>query len=204
MAGTYKEKIVFGLDNIHVAKVSEDGTFGVPISILGAKTVEASFESSEKNIPADNKTVYTDKRVTSGKGKLGVLGLTMTEKNLLAGGKNVSGGFALNKNTNAPNLALLFAQDKADGGKRLSVIYNCQFSTPGINAVTTDGEMEEQIAEIDFTCTEEGSEGYYYFTVDTKDPLADKAIVDAWFTKVQMPPKDTEVPTGVQATKISK
>ncbi|MDK2587555.1 hypothetical protein QOZ83_17130 [Romboutsia sedimentorum] len=203
MANNYKEKIVYGLSNINVAKVAEDGTFGVPVAILGAKSVEGTFESSEKKIYADNGTAYVDKRVTSGKGKLGVLGLTMTEKALLAGGENMSGGFALNKNTNAPNLALLFSQDKADGGKILSVIYNVQFSIPGINAVTTEEEIEEQIAEIDFTCTEELKEGYYYYSIDTKDDSIDQTMIDAWFTKVQMP-KQTVPNTGVQATKISK
>ncbi len=200
MAGTYKEKIVYGLNEIHVAKVADDGTFGVPVAILGAKTVEATFESSEKKIYADNNTVYVDKRVSSGKGKLGVLGLTMTEKALLAGGENMSGGFALNKNTNAPNLALLFSQDKADGGKILTVVYNSQFSIPGINAVTTEEEMEEQIAEIEFTCSPELAEGYYYYSVDTKDANIDKTMVEAWFTKVQMP-KKTSVPTGAKAVK---
>ena len=28
MAGTYIEKIIYGMDNIHVAPVQEDGSFG--------------------------------------------------------------------------------------------------------------------------------------------------------------------------------
>jgi phi13 family phage major tail protein len=202
MAGTYIEKIVYGLDNIHVAKMSADGTYGVPVAILGAKTVEASFESSEKVMKYDNKTVYTDKRVTGGSGKLGVLGLTTNEKSLLAGTENMSGGFALNRTTNAPNLALIFSQDKADGGKILSVIYNCQFALPGISAVTTEDEVEEQIFELDFTCTEDIKEGYYYQSVDTKDAKADATMIGAWFTAVQMP--KATVTTGAMATKIAK
>ncbi|GAA0863542.1 major tail protein [Paraclostridium tenue] len=183
---TYNEKIVFGFDKIHVAKVNEDGTFGVPVAILGAKSVEATFETSEKKVHADNKIVCSDKRVSSGKGKLGVLGLTMTEKALLAGGENMSGGFALSSTTNAPNLALLFSQDKKDGGQILSVLYNVQFDIPGINATTTEDEIEEQIFEIDFTSLP-SSDGYYYYTVDTKDKDADQAIVSKWFTEVQKP-----------------
>lgn len=185
---TYNEKIVFGFDKIHVAKVNEDGSFGVPVAILGAKSVEASFESSEKKTHADNKVVHSDKRVSSGKGKLGVLGLTMTEKALLAGGENMSGGFALSSTTNAPNLALLFSQDKADGGQILSAIYNVQFDIPGINATTTEDEIEEQVFEIDFTSLP-GADGYYYYTVDTKDKDVDQTIVSKWFTEVQKPKK---------------
>ncbi|WP_270940881.1 major tail protein [Romboutsia lituseburensis] len=187
MAKNYNEKIVFGMSNIHVATVNEDGTFGVPVSILGAKAVEASFESGEQVIHADNKAVYSDKRITKGSGKLSVLGLTTDEKCLLAGTENMSGGFAINATTNAPSLALLFEQDKADGGKLLNVIYNVQFSIPSISAVTTEEEMEEQIAELDFTCLQDLEDGYYYYAVDTKDSKADATMIGKWFTEVQKP-----------------
>ena len=51
MAG-YIEKIVYGMDKIHLAKIKEDGGFDTPIAILGAKSVECSFEIAEKNISA--------------------------------------------------------------------------------------------------------------------------------------------------------
>lgn len=38
MAGTYVEKIVYGMDKIHVAKLNEEtGQYEAPIAILGAK-----------------------------------------------------------------------------------------------------------------------------------------------------------------------
>lgn len=185
----YKEKIIYGLKNIHVAKMNDDGTYSVPVAILGAKSVEATFESSEKIIYADDGSRYSDKRITSGSGTLGVLGLTMTEKALLAGSENMSGGFALNAANNAPSLALLFEQTKADGGKILSAIYNVQFDIPGISAVTTEEEIEEQVFEIDFSALPETKENYYYYTIDTKDAKADATIVEKWFTEVQMPKK---------------
>ncbi|QYE96663.1 major tail protein [Paraclostridium sordellii] len=189
---TYNEKIIFGMKNIHLATIEDEGSFGVPVKVLGAKAVEASFESSEKVIHADNMAVYSDKRIKTGQGKLSVLGLTTNEKCLMAGTKNMSGGFAVNQSTNAPRLALLFEQDKADGGKLLNVIYNVQFSIPGINAVTTEGEVEEQLYEIDFSCLPELSEGYFFYTVDTKDAKADQTMIQNWFTTVQMPKEKME------------
>ena len=35
MAGTYVEKIIYGMSNIHVAKMTEDGNYEVPVQILG-------------------------------------------------------------------------------------------------------------------------------------------------------------------------
>lgn len=192
---TYNEKIVFGMKNIHLATVEDDGTFGVPVKVLGAKAVEASFESTEHTINADDTTVYSQKGIKSGSGKLSVLGLTTNEKCLMAGTKNMSGGFAVSQSTNAPRLALLFEQSKADGGKLLNVIYNVQFSIPGINAVTKEGEIEEQIYELDFTCLPElqSGEGYYFNVVDTTDTKADSTMIDKWYTEVQLPKEGVEV-----------
>ncbi len=189
MSKTYNEKIIFGMSNIHVAKVEGNGEFGVPVQILGGKAVEASFEASEKIVYADNKAVYNDKRITKGSGKLSVLGLTTDEKCLLAGAENMSGGLALNASMNAPSLALLFEQDKADGGKLLNVIYNVQFAIPAISAVTTEGEMSEQISDLDFTCLPDLKQGYFFYTVDTTDAKADEEMVNNWFTTVQLPKK---------------
>lgn len=189
MGKTYKEKIIFGMSNIHVATVEEDGSFGVPVQILGGKAVEASFEASEKVVYADNKAVYNDKRITKGSGKLSVLGLTTDEKCLLAGAENMSGGLALNASMNAPSLALLFEQEKAGGGKLLNVLYNVQFAIPAISAVTTEGEMSEQVSDLDFTCLPDLKQGYFFYTVDTTDAKADEEMVANWFTTVQLPKK---------------
>ena len=35
MAGTYVEKIIYGMSNIHVAKMKEDGSYEAPVAILG-------------------------------------------------------------------------------------------------------------------------------------------------------------------------
>ena len=189
MSKTYNEKIIFGMSNIHVATVEEDGSFGVPVQILGGKSVEASFEAAEKIVYADNKAVYNDKRITKGSGKLSVLGLTTDEKCLLAGTENMSGGLALNASMNAPSLALLFEQEKADGGKLLNVIYNVQFAIPSISAVTTEGEISEQISDLDFTCLPDLKQGYFFYTVDTTDAKTDEEMVANWFTTVQLPKK---------------
>lgn len=188
MAGkNYKQKIIFGMDSIHVATVDTDGTFGTPVKILGAKACEASFESSEIFEYADNIVVDSDKRVTKGSGKLSVLGLTMEEKALLSGVEVMSGGIAIGATTNAPNLALMFAQNKRDGGKILNVIYNIQFSIPDIKATSTEEERSAQIVELDFTCLPDINDQLFMYQVDTTDSTADSTMVSKWFTEVQKP-----------------
>ncbi|KPI54820.1 hypothetical protein KW95_01765 [Clostridioides difficile] len=181
----YTKKIVYGMDKIHVAKISEDG-YVTPMAIVGAKDVEANFEIGDKTIYADNKGIYNNKKISKGSGKLGVIGLTTDEKCLLGGTENMSGGYALADNVIPPNLALLFAQDKADGGSLLTVIYNVQFNPVSIAAVTTEDSIEETKTELDFTALV-GKDGYWYYTIDTTDSKVDADMISKFFTEVQLP-----------------
>lgn len=190
----YEEKIIFGMDKIHVAKMKADGTYDVPVAILGAKAVECSFESKETVFRADNKAVYTNKRVSSGSGKLSTLGMSTSEKALLTGSLDL-GGFVLDANATAPKFALLFENDKADGGKIYNVLYNVTFSVPQIKATTTEEQAEENIVEIDFTALtnkftiENIDYDLFYYSVDTRDTTADTAVLAGFFTSVQTPKK---------------
>lgn len=191
----YEEKIVFGMDKIHVAKLKEDGTYEAPVAILGAKAVECSFESKETVFRADNKAVYTNKKVSSGSGKLSVLGLSNSEKALLTGSLDL-GGFALDGNAIAPKFALLFANDKADGGDVYNVLYNVTFSVPQIKATSIEEQAEENVSEIDFTALTNSIEvdvnvkkDLFYYCVDTKDATANADVISGFFTSVQTPKK---------------
>lgn len=197
MTNNYERKIVYGMSKIHIAPAESDGSFGTPVPIIGAKSVEASFETVEKVRYGDNKAVHSKKKVTNGSGKLSVMGLTTDEKCLLSGEENMSGGFRVNENTNAPRLAVLFQQEKEDGGKILNVIYNAQFSIPSINAVSSEGEDTDQTFELDFTCLPELTGGNFAYVVDSTDAKADETMVENWFTEVQMP-KATSLPASLK------
>ena len=111
----YVEKVIYGMSNIHVAKLNEEtGEYEAPVAILGAKSCEATFEIAEKTISADNRAVYNSKKVANGSGTLSVLGLTGDERRLLQGGDETV-GWALRSGMDAPSFALMFEQEKADG-----------------------------------------------------------------------------------------
>lgn len=190
----YEEKIVFGMSNIMVAKMKEDGTYETPVAILGAKAVECSYESKETVFRADNKAVYTNKRVSSGTGKLSTLGLTNSEKALLTGNSDI-GGFVLDANATAPKLALLFKQEKSDSGALYHVLYNVTFSVPQIKANTIEEQAEENVSEIDFTSLTNTIEvdgvkkDLFYYSVDTKDVTTNADVISGFFTSVQTPKK---------------
>ena len=85
----------------------------------------------------DNKIVYNSKKIANGTGTLEVLGLTSEEKRLIMGADETV-GMGLRSGQDMPSFALLFAQQKADGGEILSVLYNVKFSPMSISAVTLE------------------------------------------------------------------
>ena len=188
MAGSYNEKIIYGFSKIHLAKwnaVTKE--YDAPVPVLGAKNVEVSYEISENKISADNKTVWANNLIASGSGTLEVLGLTVDEKALLFGTENYSGGFAMGSNTAMPQFALLFQQEKADGGQILHCIYNVSFAPAGISCQTLeDGQIEETTESLEFTSIL-GENGFFFYSFDTKDAKADSNIAKQWFTAVQEP-----------------
>lgn len=116
-----------------------------------------------------------------------LLGLTTDEKALLFGGENVAGGFAMGNAVNMPQFAVMFAQEKADGGQILHVLYNCSFAPNGINCQTLEeGQIEETTEQLEFTSIL-GENGYFYYSLDSKDAKADTNKVKNWFAAVQEP-----------------
>uniref|UniRef100_UPI002ED02388 major tail protein n=1 Tax=Clostridioides difficile TaxID=1496 RepID=UPI002ED02388 len=87
---------------------------------------------------------------------------------MLFGGENMSGGYALASTQNMPNLALLFEQEKRDGGKILNVLYNVQFNPSGLNAKTTEDKKEKSLQELEFNCYPGfDDKGYFFYSLDT-------------------------------------
>ncbi|HEK4562058.1 TPA: hypothetical protein SOK41_002164 [Clostridioides difficile] len=195
-AKNYKSKIVSGFKNIHVAKINEDGTFTTPVQILGAKKVESTYEVSEDITYADDIAVDNDISVSTGNGKISMLGLTMDEKVLFFGGENMSGGWALSPDAQMPNVAILFEQQKRDGGKILNVIYNAQFKPIGINATTIEEKKEKEVVELEFTSlpaiASVDDKNYFFYVVDTKDKNVSQEMIENWYKTVQVPKKTVE------------
>lgn len=186
MAKNYIEKIIYGMSNIHLAKVKEDGQFEAPVQILGAKSVECSFEVAEKGIFADNKQVYNAKAISGGSGTLEVLGLTPDERRMIMGDDGDL-GFKMGTDLKMPQFALLFEMEKADGKKVLYAIYNVQFSPNGISATSVEDGIEEQTVSLEFTAIAgAGDKNLFYYAVDTAEAGAE-TVAGSWFTQVQMP-----------------
>lgn len=183
MASTQKR--FGGLKGIHVAPLLENGEYGSPVAIKGAKSVEGSLNFESVQFYADNGIDFQDFAFSGGEGTLTVSGLTPTEFTLLFGSKNAKGGVLVNTGDTTPELALMFEREAlGTKGKKLYVIYAVKFAQPSISAQTMEGGIEEETMELSFTIRELEN-GDLYYMLDTTDSQADPEAISNWYTEVQ-------------------
>ena len=179
-----KVKRIQGLKNIHVAKITEDG-YAVPVPVLGAKEISAELSYEEVKMYADDAIDYMDFVFAGGSGTLSLTGLTADEYELLFGATKADGGVVVKSSDVAPELALLFENDKLGVvGKRLYVLYAVKFAPPSISSKTKEGSVEDEAIELAFT-VRELSTGEIFKFVDTDSDEAAEGIEESWFTAVQ-------------------
>ena len=180
-----KVKRIQGLKNIHVAKITGDG-YATPVKVLGAKEINAELSYEEVKMYADDSIDYMDFIFAGGSGTLTLTGLTADEYELFFGSTKKDGGVVVKSSDVAPELALLFENDKLGVvGKRLYVLYAVKFAPPSISSKTKEGSVEDGTVELSFS-VRELSTGEIFKFVDTDSEEAVEGIEDTWYTKVQI------------------
>ncbi|KGJ49822.1 hypothetical protein KD33_07775 [Clostridium sp. NCR] len=186
-----EEKIVYGLDNIHVAKYDEaTNTYATPVALEYAKACEVSYESNTTTFYGDNAPKYQINTMQPGEGTLTVGALSIAEKCLLSGAEHV-GGYVQSSESKQPRFALLFRRNLASGGYIYNVVYDCKFQLGNMTSTTIEDSVEETVLEIPFTSIEKEIDGKKtaYYEVSTTDTEANADVVSGFFTEVQVPKK---------------
>lgn len=179
-----KVKRIQGLKNIHVAKITGDG-YATPIPVLGAKEISAELSYEEVKMYADDAIDYMDFVFAGGSGTLSLTGLTTDEYELFFGATKKDGGVVVSTSDVAPELAILFENDKLGVvGKRLYVLYAVKFAPPSISSKTKEGTVEDSSVELSFSVRELPTGEIFKF-VDTDSEEATENIEETWFTQVQ-------------------
>ncbi len=178
------KKRLGGFKNIHVAPLNQDGTFGAPVPVAGAKQIEAELAYESVQFYADNAIDYSDYIFNGGEGTLTVSGLTMDEYETLFGSTVSTGEVKVNSKDIAPELAIMFERNKLGTQEKvLYVLYACKFAPPAISAQTIEGSVEEETVELSFTIREMAN-GDVFKLADTEQ--VSTLIADSWFSQVQV------------------
>lgn len=186
-----KNKVRYGLKNCYYAKATfdEDGnvTYDTPVRLPGAVSLSLDPEGEVENFYADD-IVYVVLNNNAGyEGNL-ELALIPEEflKDILGEEEDTNGVLLENANTTFERFALLF-EFTGDQHAIRHVFYCCSASRPSQEGETKEDEKEVQTEELSIIASPLAN-GY----VKTKTTVnTSKAIYDAWYDAVYMPPADT-------------
>lgn len=185
MAGETKNKVKFGLSNVHIAKITEaDGaiTYGTPFAMPGAVGLSADPEGDTTPFYADNIKYYI---ATSNQGYTGDLEIAITPEEfltqILGQVKDTNGAlFESADDTNA-RFALM-GEIEGDVKKRRFVYFDCTATRPSSEANTNEDSKEPQTDSISITMSPRSTDKAIKAVIEPNDE--NQAIYDTFFTKV--------------------
>lgn len=180
MPDTIENKVRFGLKNVHYA-IWNGTTFGTPVAVPGAVSLDMSPSGDTSKFYADNIAFYT---TVANQGYEGTLELAKIPDGMLEdiwGYTIGSTSKVLTESafTEAKTFALLFQID-GDQNNDHFVIYNCTGARPNIGSQTIEASKEPRTQSIELTAAPM-SDGKV-FAKTTKDTPS--GTITAWYTTV--------------------
>lgn len=185
MADTQKNKVKFGLSNVHIAKITEkDGeiTYGTPFAVPGAVSLTAEPEGDTTPFYADNIKYYV---AVANNGYTGDLEIAMTPKEFLTQilGQLEDKNGALIESANDVNARFaLMGEIEGDIKKRRFVYYDCTAARPSAEMNTVEESKEPQTDTISITMAARSSDNVIKAVIEPSEE--NKAVYDTFFQKV--------------------
>lgn len=180
-----KEQKVFGLKNVHVAKMLEnDGaiTYETPFTVPGAVNLSANAEGDTYTFFADNRPYF---KRTAKNGYTGSLEIADVPEEfltkILGQTKDQNGAIIENSNDVESRFALM-CEVEGDPSKRRVVFYDCLATRPSIEFSTNQEGIEVKTCTMDLNITPRATDGEVKAVLDLTDE--NKAVYDDFFKNV--------------------
>lgn len=167
-----KNKVKFGLENVHVAKINEEAgeiTYGTPTPIKGAVSLTADAEGESTPFYADNIKYYI---AVSNQGYTGELTLAMTPDEFLKDimGQEQDDNGALIENANDINARFaLMGEIKGDIRNRRFVYYDCTAARPSQSYNTIEESKTPETDSISLTMSPRNSDNAIKAVIELND-----------------------------------
>lgn len=171
---------VVGVEKLYYAKITSDvpgqtPVFAAPVYLQGIKEIGLKVTINTEKLYAENKVWESDTAFDSTEATINVVDLLNTENADLMGHKLAeSGGIIYSENDVAPDIALLFKANKANGKARYVVLYNNKFTDSDETYKGKEGKTEFQTKSIVSTGAALKSNGMWKYTVDEEDGMTDE------------------------------
>lgn len=180
-----KNKVKFGLSNVHIAKITEtEGkiTYGTPFTMPGAVGLNADPEGDTTPFYADNIKYYI---ATSNQGYSGDLELAITPDQflteILGQMKDKNGALFENADDVTARFALM-GEIEGDAKKRRFVYFDCTATRPKSENKTKEESTEPQTDTISITMSPRSTDKAIKAVIEPSD--TNKAVYDTFFKKV--------------------
>lgn len=153
-----KNKVKFGLNKVHYAKITawaEDGvpTFATPVKIPGAVSLSIDASGGADNFFADNGVYYVINNNSGYEGELEIALVTTDFATEILGEKLDNNGVLVESNdAELAQFALLF-EFEGDKNKIRHVLYCCSASRPATESATTEEETEVKTETLSLKAT---------------------------------------------------
>lgn len=185
MTGETKNKVKFGLSNVHIAKITEtDGqiTYGTPFAMPGAKGLSADPEGDTTPFYADNIKYYI---ATSNQGYTGDLEIAITPEEfltqILGQVKDTNGALFESADDINARFALM-GEIEGDAKKRRFIYFDCTATRPSAEANTTEESKEPQTDTISISMSPRSTDKAIKAVIEPSEE--NKAVYDTFFEKV--------------------
>lgn len=188
MAAMEKNKVKFGLNKVHYAKImsfDDEGvpTYATPVRIPGAVSLSIDANGEAENFYADNSVYYVINNNSGYEGDLEIALVTLEFATEILGEKLDNNGVLVETNTaELQQFALLF---EFDGDKKhiRHVLYCCSASRPATESSTTEDSKEVKTETLSLTATALNNG----LVKARSCEQTDTATFDSWYKTVYMP-----------------
>ncbi len=185
-------KVLFGIQNVYVAFIDENGDYETPIHVPGARQLTTDPQGESSNWYADNVPYIT---FNSNAGYTGSLEMAYFPDSVIAQmmGWTIDENGALVEDASATgkSFALLY-EVKGDAKNRRNVFYNVSAARPSANNSTQEEGIDPQTESLNITMIPKQFDGTdsqtYNLTKASMYPTDDNtALYNAFFDSVYLP-----------------
>lgn len=200
-----KNKVKFGLNKVHWAKItawSEDGvpTFATPVRLPGAVSLSIDANGENENFFADNGVYYVINNNAGYDGDLEVALITTDFATAILGEQLDSKGVLVERNdAETSQFALLF-EFNGDKNHIRHVLYCCSASRPSTESSTTEESTEVKTETLSLKATALPSGLVKGKTCESTD----QTTYDNWYGAVYIPTAATNNSTGTRSASTAK
>lgn len=200
-----KNKVKFGLNKVHYAKItawSEEGvpTFATPVRLPGAVSLSIDANGENENFYADNGVYYVINNNAGYDGDLEVALITTNFATTILGEQLDSKGVLVERNdAESAQFALLF-EFNGDKNHIRHVLYCCSASRPSTESSTTEESTEVKTETLSLKATALPSGLVKGKTCESTD----QTTYDNWYGAVYIPTAATNNSTGTRSASTAK